>query len=81
MPLIQDSEHKVVEYTVPDAWKLFIVESFFQEEANQRVLVVRVSQGAQALQDAGDAQAIVGVTVSDKQTNRRIKENREVLLL
>lgn len=34
---------------------------------DQRVLVVSVPQGSQALQDAGDAQAVVGVTVSDKQ--------------
>lgn len=67
LPLIEDSEHKVVEYAVLDTGKLFFDESFLQEEAYQRVLVVREPQGSQALQDAGDAQAVVGVPVSDKQ--------------
>lgn len=64
--LIENSEHKVVEYTVPDMWKVFLFKSFLQEEENQRVLVVREAQGSQALQDAGDAQAVVGVTANKK---------------
>lgn len=42
-------------------------KSFLQEEADQGGLVVGVTQVSQALQDAGDAQVVVGVTVNDKQ--------------
>lgn len=34
-------------------------EGLFQEEADQRSLVVAVPQGSQALQDAGDAQVVM----------------------
>lgn len=66
MSLIEDRKHKVVEHTILDLWQLSVDEGLLQEEAHQVGLVVRVPQGSQALQDAGDAQAVVSVTVNDK---------------
>lgn len=65
--LIEDSKHKVVENTVLDTLELSIDESLLQEEADQGGLVVRVTQGSLALQDAGDAQVVVTVTVNEKE--------------
>lgn len=67
MLLIKDSKHKVAEDTVFDIRKFSLYESLLQEEADQRGLVVGIPQGSQALQDAGDAQVVMGVTVGDKQ--------------
>lgn len=67
LSLIEDSEQKVVENAVLDLWELSVDESLLQEEADQGGLVVRVPQGSLALQDTGDAQAVVSVTVKDKQ--------------
>lgn len=63
LSLIEDSKHEVAEDTVLDVWKLFLDERLLQKEADQRGLIVTVSQGSQALQDAGDAQVVVCVTV------------------
>lgn len=61
--LIEDSEHKVIENAVLDIWEFTVDEGLLQEEVDQRGLVVRVPQGSQALQDAGDAQVVMSVSV------------------
>lgn len=62
LALIQNSKQKVVEDTFFDIWKFSVDESLFQEEVDQRSLVVNVSQGSQAFQDAGDAQVVMCAT-------------------
>lgn len=66
LPLIKDSKHKVVENAVLDIWEFSVDESLLQEEADQRGLVLRVPQGSLALQDAGDAQVVMSVTVKQQ---------------
>lgn len=60
LPFIEDGEHKVVEDAVSDMRKFSADQSLIQEEVNQGGLVVTVSQGSQALQDASDAQVVMG---------------------
>lgn len=67
--LIKDGEQKVVEDALFDIWKFSVDQSLLQEEANQWGLVVGISQSSQALQDAGDAQVVVSVTINDKKAN------------
>ena len=66
LSLIEDRKHKVAENTILDLWQLSVDEGLLQEEVHQGGLVVRVPQGSQALQDTGDAQVVVSVTVNDK---------------
>jgi len=76
--LIEHGEHKVVEDAVFNKWKLSVDESFCQEEADQRGLVVKVTQGSQALQYAGDAQVVMRATAKQhlkkKKRKRYLKE-------
>lgn len=60
--LIENSKHEVAQGTVFDLLKFTVDQSLFQEEPNQRDLVVTVTKSSQALQDAGDAQVVVCVT-------------------
>lgn len=64
--LVKDSKQEVVENTVLDVWQLSVDKSLSQEEVDQGGLVVWVPQSSQALEDAGDAQVVVGVAVDDK---------------
>lgn len=72
--LIEDSKHKVVENTVLDIWEFPFDECLLQEELDQGGLVVTVPQGSLALQDAGDAQAVMSVTVIDTVKKAKKKE-------
>lgn len=65
LPLVEDGKQKVVEDAVLDVWEFSVDESLLQEEAHQGGLVVRVSQGSQTLEDAGDAQVVMPVTVGE----------------
>lgn len=67
MPHVEDGKNKVVENTVLDIWEFSFDESLLQEEVDQGGLVVRVPQGSQAFEDAGDAQVVMSVAVNDKQ--------------
>lgn len=67
LPHVEDGKNKVVENTVLDIWEFSFDESLLQEEVDQGGLVVRVPQGSQAFEDAGDAQVVMSVAVNDKQ--------------
>lgn len=60
--LIENSKQEVAQGAVFDPRKFNVDQSLFQEEPNQRDLVVTVPKSPQALQDAGDAQVVVCVT-------------------
>lgn len=63
---VEHSENKVVEYTVLDVGESAVDQGLCQEEMDQWDLVMREAQGAQALEDAGNAQVVVSVAVGRK---------------
>lgn len=63
---VEDGKHKVVEHAVLDVRESALDEGLGQEEADQGGLVLREPQGSQALEDAGDAQVVVGAAVGKK---------------
>lgn len=64
---VEDGKHKVVEHTVLNVRKFAVDEGLDQEEADQGGLVLWKPQGSQALEDAGDAQVVMGAAVGEKQ--------------
>lgn len=67
---IEHGKQEVVEETLLDVGKLSVHQSLLEEEVHQRGLVVAETQSSQALQNARDAQVVVGVAVVDKRQNK-----------
>lgn len=70
--LVEDSKQEVVKSAVPDAWESLVDKSLLQEEADQGGLVVLVPQRSQALEDASDAQVVMGLPVEGEKGTKRI---------
>lgn len=67
---VEHGKHEIVEDALFDAWEFFVDESFPQEEVDQGILEVIVSQRSQTFEDAGDAQVVVGATVNEQEDNK-----------